>query len=318
MSEELVGQALDDRSEQEGGEERERADEHDDADQQHDERRRCRCASCRGRRARSACPPASRRPRARSGSARSAPNIIVRPPSRSANVMPWAPTLPAFRLDRSRCSRRTPSRCCSPATCRRRASRRSPAGRRRRSTARRTSCRARARLPISTASGVNRTPIVGELDLARLDLLAQELRRAPDHQPADEHGEEHEQQHRVEAGADAAEDRLARGQVRERDSPPMPVSDSIAALTAPHEVTVVTAVQQRRARDPEALLLALHVAARRAGEVVRVDAGDVLRGRAVLLGEVDDDHAGDEQRPPSRRRSPSPAGGCRPCARTCT
>ena len=57
----------------------------------------------------------------------------------------------------------------------------------------------------------------------------------------------------------------------------MPVSDSIAALTAPHEVTVVTAVEQRRAGDAEALLLALQVAA---AEPDR-RAGGVLGGRAV-------------------------------------
>ena len=51
MSVEVSGQALHDRAEQQGGEERQRADEDDHADQQHHERARCRCASCRGRRA---------------------------------------------------------------------------------------------------------------------------------------------------------------------------------------------------------------------------------------------------------------------------
>ena len=53
-------------------------------------------------------------------------------------------------------------------------------------------------------------------------------------------------------------DRLAKG-----TAPPMPVKDSIALLTAPHEVTVVIDVEQRRAGDPEALLLAFQVAAGR-------------------------------------------------------
>ena len=76
----------------------------------------------------------------------------------------------------------------------------------------------------------------------------------------------------------------------------MPVSDSNAALTAPHEVTVVTAAHSAGVGDAEALLLALQVAAGRPA-IAACDAGEVLRGRAVLLGDVDDDHAGDEQRP---------------------
>ena len=100
-----------------------------------------------------------------------------------------------------------------------------------------------------------------ELDLARLDLLAQELGRAADHQPGDEDGEQDEQQHPVQAGADAAEDDLAGHHVapsgpRRR----VPLSDSIAAFTAPHEATVVTAANSEGRADAEALLLALHVA----------------------------------------------------------
>ena len=49
----------------------------------------------------------------------------------------------------------------------------------------------------------------GELDLARLDLLPEVLRRAADHQPGDEDGDEDVEEHPVEAGADAAEDHLA-------------------------------------------------------------------------------------------------------------
>jgi superfamily I DNA/RNA helicase len=66
-------------------------------------------------------------------------------------------------------------------------------------------------------------------------------------------------------------------------APPIPVKDSIALLTAPH-----------RPRDPEALLLALQVPARGAGDHLRVQAGRVLRGRPVGLGDVRDDHAAEE------------------------
>ena len=86
-------------------------------------------------------------------------------------------------------------------------------------------------------------------------------------------------------------------------------------LTAPYDATVVIAVQQRRAGDAEALLLALHVAAGDAGAALCSPAA--LSRRAVLLGDVDDDDAADEQRRTSPRRSPSPGGGCRPSARTC-
>ena len=110
-------------------------------------------------------------------------------------------------------------------------------------------------------SGVNSTPSDDELDLARLDLLAEVLRRAADHQPADEDRQQDVEQHRVQAGADAAEDRLAVAEVRERDE----AADAGERL----ERGVDRAArddgrdrrQQRRVGDAEALLLALHVAA---------------------------------------------------------
>ena len=55
-----------------------------------------------------------------------------------------------------------------------------------------------------------------ELDLARLDLLAQVLGRAADHEPGEEHREQDEEQHPVEPRADAAEDDLAHRDVGER------------------------------------------------------------------------------------------------------
>ena len=74
---------------------------------------------------------------------------------------------------------------------------------------------------------------------------------------------------------------------------------------------------QRGVGDPEALLLALDVAAGRAVEGVGVDAGGMLGRSAVLLGEVDDDRRRRRRARTSPRRSPSPGGGCRPCARRC-
>ncbi len=55
-----------------------------------------------------------------------------------------------------------------------------------------------------------------ELHLARLDLLAEVLRRATDHQTGDEDGQQDEQQHPVEPRADAAEDHLAGRHVEHR------------------------------------------------------------------------------------------------------
>ena len=84
-------------------------------------------------------------------------------------------------------------------------------------------------------------------------------------------------------------DRLANG-----TAPPIPVNDSIALLTAPQEVTVVTTLNRAESGDPEALLLALHVAAGRAGDRVGVQAGSVLGGAAVRLSDVGDHHRAEE------------------------
>ena len=53
--------------------------------------------------------------------------------------------------------------------------------------------------------------------------------------------------------------------------------------------------EQRRGRDAEALVLALEVAAGAAAEMAGVQARQVLGGRAVLLGDVDDHDADDEE-----------------------
>ena len=56
----------------------------------------------------------------------------------------------------------------------------------------------------------------GPLHLARLDLLAEILRRAADHQPGDEDREHDEDEHPVKPGADAAEDDFAEHHVDQR------------------------------------------------------------------------------------------------------
>ena len=68
---------------------------------------------------------------------------------------------------------------------------------------------------------------------------------------------------------------------------------------------MVTAVHSEVVGDPEALLLALHVAAGRAVEGVGVEAGGVLGDGAVLLGHVDDGDADDEE--DEHRREDRPA-----------
>ena len=55
-----------------------------------------------------------------------------------------------------------------------------------------------------------------QLHLSALDLLAQVLGRAADHQPGDEHREDGEHQHAQDADADAAEDDLAERDVEHR------------------------------------------------------------------------------------------------------
>ena len=134
-----------------------------------------------------------------------------------------------------------------------------------------------------------------QLDLPRLDLLAQVLGGAADHQAADEDREQDVEQHRVEARADAAEDHLAEAEVGERHRPAEPRQglegrvDGAAGGDRGHRGP------QRGAGDPEALLLALHVAAGRAGDGVGVQAGGVLGDGAVLLGHVDDRDPPDEE-----------------------
>ena len=75
-------------------------------------------------------------------------------------------------------------------------------------------CRRRSRhaiaVPTSTSDGGIRIDERRHLHLVGLDLLAEVLGRAADHQPGDEHRDDREHEHAVEARADAAEDRPRR------------------------------------------------------------------------------------------------------------
>ena len=136
-----------------------------------------------------------------------------------------------------------------------------------------------------------------ELDLARLDLLAEVLGRAADHQAGDEHGQQDEQQHPVQARADAAEDDLAEQHVGHRDGAAEAGQGVHGGVDRAARGDGRDRRPQRRVGDAEARLLALEVAAG--------DAGRVLGDRAVGLGGVDDRDADREQR--EHRRVERPA-----------
>ena len=135
-----------------------------------------------------------------------------------------------------------------------------------------------------------------QLHLARLDLLAQVLGRAADHQAGDEDGEDHEDQHPVHPGADAAEDDLAELDVHQRHQ------------TAQRREAVVHRVhraagsvgrdrgEERRGGKTEARLLALEVSAPLLELRKAVQSGIVVR-----LGPIDGDDAGDAKH---RHRGP--------------
>ena len=83
----------------------------------------------------------------------------------------------------------------------------------------------------------------GELDLPRLDLLAEVLRRASDHQPRDEDRDDDVEEHPVEAGSDAAPDDLAGEHVRDRHGAARAVSASWPPFTEPLDAFVVVTAQ---------------------------------------------------------------------------
>jgi hypothetical protein len=84
-----------------------------------------------------------------------------------------------------------------------------------------------------------------------LDLLAEILGRAADHQPGDEHRDDGEQQHAVEARADAADDDLAELDVEQRHQPAERREAVVHGLTAPHEASVVTVANSAELAMPK-------------------------------------------------------------------
>ena len=199
-----------------------------------------------------------------------------------------------------------------PGTGKRRTSRRTPAAvrlRRPRSTA----VRRCSRLPAPWRTAPQRgdqQPERDQLDLAGLDLLAEVLGGPSDHQPADEHRQQDVEQDRVQPRSDAAEDHLIGRQVRERDRAADPGERLDRAVDGAARGDGRDDVEQRRARDPEPLFLALQVAAGGTGITLRVQAGGVLGGRAVRLGDVADRSPRRGTSPSSSRRSRTPGDGC--------
>ncbi len=104
-----------------------------------------------------------------------------------------------------------------------------------------------------------------ELDLVRLDLLAEVLGRAADHEPRDEDREDDEQEHAVEAGADAAEDDLSRGDVGERHEAADRREGVVPGVDGAARGVRRDRGEECRVADPEPDLLALHVPAGPAG-----------------------------------------------------
>ena len=132
------------------------------------------------------------------------------------------------------------------------------------------------------------------LHVEGLDLLAEVFRRPADHQAGDEDGQDDEDEDAVEPGADAAEDHLAEQDVGERDEPAERRERVVHRVHRAAARVGRHGREQRRVRDAEPHLLALHVAA---GLTARSPAD--RRRRA----------AGCRAPPPSRSRSRRPGTG---------
>ena len=219
-----------------------------DADQQHDEERRVRRQRARARRARSSSPRASRRSRAPARSASSA-RTASRSRARCCRRACWP------RARRTRC------RCCCPPRRTRTGSRRS---------------RARPGLATPALPGSTSTAMAvptehherrqqdrdrGHLHLERLDLLAEILGRAADHEPGDEHRDDREHDHAVEPRADAAEDHLAELHEPHRHQPAERRERVVHRVDRAVRRGGRRRRPQRRVGDAEARFLAFHVAA---------------------------------------------------------
>ena len=95
----------------------------------------------------------------------------------------------------------------------------------------------------------------GEFHLARLDLLAEIFRRAPDHQPRDEHRDDHDYEKTIKTRADAAGEMQPSSMLKSGTSPPSGVNESCIALMAPVLVPVVAAAKKALIATPKRVSL---------------------------------------------------------------
>ncbi len=98
-----------------------------------------------------------------------------------------------------------------------------------------------------------------ELDLVRLDALAEVFGRAPDHETCDEDREDDEEEHPVEPRTDAAEDDLAELDVHERDEAAEWREGIVHGVHRAARGVRRDRRKEGRVDGPEADLLALHV-----------------------------------------------------------
>ena len=125
-------------------------------------------------------------------------------------------------------------------------------------------------VPVSTIKG-HEEIACGELDLARGDLLAQVLRRPPDHQAGDEHGDDGEDEHAVQARTGAAGRDLTELHVEQRHHAAEAGVGVVERVDRAGRGQGRRVGEDRRVGDAEALLDTLHG---------RADRG---RHRAVVL-----------------------------------
>ena len=134
-----------------------------------------------------------------------------------------------------------------------------------------------------------------QLHLLGGDLLAEILRRSPDHQSGDEHRQDDEDQHAVEAGADAAEDHLAQHHVDHRHHAAQRREAVVHGVDRAVRGVGGRRRPQRRQNRAEADLLALHVAAGRQVRGGLVDGKLGEGGIGAGLGPAGDGEAAGEQ-----------------------
>ena len=154
------------------------------------------------------------------------------------------------------------------------------------------------------------------LHLVRLDLLAQVLGRAADHQPGDEHRHDGEHQHAVQARADAAEDHLAELHQHQRHrAAERRVASRASSSPRRSEAAVVMVANSAEASMPKRTSLPSMLPPACVALAALVDA-ERGEARVALLLE-------DRRRDRRRRRTaassppapPSPGAGRRPCGR---